>query len=83
MQKIKTDISGAWWPQHLEPFEYEHGRIDFVCFLDYSAPDSSVGYKGGAWLVHAYAGGVDVIDVLKDSVIKEIEREALCSLLRD
>jgi hypothetical protein len=36
-----------------------------------------------AWLVHAYAGGVDVVDLLKDDIIKDIETEAACSLSSD
>jgi hypothetical protein len=34
-------------------------------------------------LIHAYAGGVDVIDLLKDFIIKDIEAEAACSLSSD
>ena len=60
------------WPEGLDYFQYEC----FDCFIDYSAPNRSVGYTGSAWLVSAFAGGVDVTDYLAYDVIKTIEREA-------
>jgi hypothetical protein len=54
-----------------------------LCFVDWEPADRSVGWGGGAWLIHAYAGGVDVIDLLKDFIIKDIEAEAACSLSSD
>lgn len=66
--------AALWWPQNLE-YIASHG-LD--CYLDYDPPDPSVGYNGNAWLVHAYAGGVDVTELLRDEIIREIEAK-LCS----
>ncbi len=81
--KTQTDISGPQWPQHLWPYTYHHGDTELLCFLDYEPGDRSVGMAAGAWLIHAFAGGVDVIDLLKDPIIKDIEAEAACSLSLD
>ena len=81
--KTHTDISGPQWPQHLWPYTYTHGDIELLCFLDFEPGDRSVGLAAGAWLVHAYAGGVDVAELLKDHIIKDIEEEAACSLSSD
>jgi hypothetical protein len=85
MGKLKNliiDTHGLHWPQHLQVYEYEYESGALLCFLEYSAPDKSVGYNGSTWLVHAYAGGVDVVGLLKDTIIKEIEGLA-CSRLSD
>lgn len=63
-----------WWPQNLEYFSY-NDKLD--CYIDYAAPDKSTGYNGAAYLIHAFAGGVDIIDYLAPHVIKTIESEAL------
>ena len=81
-KRIATDIYGLHWPQHLHAYEYVYESGELLCFLDYTAPDRGVGYNGSAWLVHAYAGGVDVVKLLRDNVIKEIEGLA-CSHLSD
>jgi hypothetical protein len=78
--KTQTDTSAPWYPAHLWPYTYTHGDIELLCFLDYEPGDRSVGMAAGAWLIHAYAGGVDVVDLLKDPIIKDIEAEAACSL---
>lgn len=81
MGKLKNsliDVRSPYWPHHLEVYEYDYDTGQLLCFLEYSAPDRGVGYNGSAWLVHAYAGGVDVITLLRDNVIKEIEALA-CS----
>jgi hypothetical protein len=83
MRKITTDISGPQWPQHLWPYTYTHGDIELLCFVDWEPADRSVGFAGNAWLIHAYAGGVDVVDLLKDTIIRDIESEAACSLSSD
>lgn len=83
MRKMTTDISGPQWPQHLWPYTYTHGDTELLCFLDFEPGDRSVGMAAGAWLIHAYAGGVDVVDLLKDHIIKDIEQEAACSLSLD
>jgi len=83
MGKLKNsliDVRSPYWPQHYETYEYDYELGQLLCFLDYSAPDKIVGYNGSAWLVHAYAGGVDVIDLLKDTIIKDIEALACSSL---
>ena len=79
--KTHTDTSGGHWPQHLWPYTYQHGDSELLCFVDWEPADRSVGWTGGAWLIHAYAGGVDVVDLLKDTVIKDIEREAAEALI--
>jgi hypothetical protein len=81
--KTQTDTSGLHWPQHLWPYTYHHGDTELLCFLDYEPGDRSVGLAANAWLVHAYAGGVDVVDLLKDDIIKDIEENAACSLSSD
>lgn len=81
--KTQIDTRAPWYPQHLQPYTYAHGDIELLCFLDYEAPDRGVGFNGAAWLIHAYAGGVDVVDLLKDHIIKDIEEEAACSLSLD
>ena len=81
--KTQIDTSAPHWPQHLYPYMYDHGDIELVCFIDWEPADRSVGYSGAAWLIHAYAGGVDVVDLLKDHIIRDIEAEAACSLSSD
>jgi hypothetical protein len=81
--KTHTDTSGPHWPQHLWPYTYTHGDTELLCFVDYEPGDRSVGMAANAWLVHAYAGGVDVVDLLKDDIIKDIEENAACSLSSD
>jgi hypothetical protein len=81
--KTHIDTSGPQWPQHLWPYTYTHGDIELLCFVDWEPADRSVGFAGNAWLIHAYAGGVDVVDLLKDHTIKDIESEAACSLSSD
>ena len=81
--KTQTDISGGHWPQHLWPYTYTHGDTELLCFVDWEPGDRSSGFAGNAWLIHAYAGGVDVIDLLKDHIIKDIEEGAACSLSLD
>lgn len=81
--KTQIDLSAPHWPQHLWPYTYTHGDIELLCFLDFEPGDRSVGLAAGAWLVHAYAGGVDVVELLKDHIIKDIESEAACSLSSD
>ena len=81
--KTQINTSGPQWPQHLWPYTYTHGDTELLCFLDFEPGDRSVGMAAGAWLIHAYAGGVDVVDLLKDHIIKDIEQEAACSLSSD
>jgi hypothetical protein len=81
--KTQTDTSAPWYPAHLWPYTYTHGDAELLCFVDYEPGDRSTGYAGAAWLIHAYAGGVDVIELLKDAIIKDIEAEAACSLSLD
>jgi len=81
--KTQIDTSAPWYPAHLWPYTYTHGDTELLCFVDYEPADRSTGYAGAAWLIHAYAGGVDVIDLLKDAIIRDIEEGAACSLLLD
>jgi hypothetical protein len=81
--KTQTNIAGLQWPQHLWPYTYTHGDTELLCFVDWEPGDRSTGYSGAAWLIHAYAGGVDVVDMLKDTIIRDIEGDAACSLSLD
>ncbi len=81
--KTQIDTSGPQWPQHLWPYTYHHGDTELLCFVDWEPADRSVGFAGNAWLIHAYAGGVDIVDLLKDTIIRDIESEAACSLSLD
>ena len=81
--KTQIDTSAPQWPQHLWPYTYTYGDIELLCFVDWEPADRSVGWPGGAWLIHAFAGGVDVRELLKDAIVKDIEREAACSLSSD
>jgi hypothetical protein len=81
--KTQIDTSAPWYPAHLWPYTYTHGDTELLCFVDWEPADRSVGFAGNAWLIHAYAGGVDVVELLKDNIIKDIESEAACSLSLD
>jgi hypothetical protein len=81
--KTQIDTSAPWYPARLWPYTYTHGDIELLCFVDFEPGDRSVGLAANAWLVHAYAGGVDVVELLKDTIIKDIETEAACSLSSD
>jgi len=81
--KTQTNTAGLQWPQNLWPYTYTHGDTELLCFVDWEPADRSTGYSGAAWLIHAYAGGVDVVDLLKDHIIRDIEGEAACSLSSD
>jgi hypothetical protein len=81
--KTQIDTSAPWYPAHLWPYTYTHGDTELLCFVDWEPADRSVGFAGNAWLVHAYAGGVDVAELLKDTIIKDIEENAACSLSSD
>jgi hypothetical protein len=81
--KTQIDTSAPWYPAHLWPYTYTHGDTELLCFVDWEPADRSTGYAGAAWLIHAYAGGVDVIDLLKDTIIRDIEGDAACSLSLD
>jgi len=81
--KTQIDTSAPWYPAHLWPYTYTHGDTELLCFVDWEPADRSVGFAGNAWLIHAYAGGVDVVDLLKDTIIRDIEENAACSLSSD
>jgi hypothetical protein len=81
MNKTLIDTSAPHWPQNLWPYTYTHGDTELLCFVDWEPADRSAGWNGGAWLIHAFAGGADVVDMLKDHIIKNIEQEAAEALL--
>ena len=81
--KTQIDTSAPWYPAHLWPYTYTHGDTELLCFVDWEPADRSVGFAGNAWLIHAYAGGVDVIELLKDAIVRDIEAGAACSLSSD
>jgi len=82
LKDILIDTHQLHWPSNLAAYEYQYESGELLCFLDYTAPDRGVGYNGSAWLVHAYAGGVDVVKLLRDEIVREIEGLA-CSRLSD
>jgi hypothetical protein len=65
--------AALWWPQNL----YYVNVHNLDCYLDLEPPDDTTGYNGNAWLVHAYAGGVDITELLSDHIIRDIETYAL------
>lgn len=65
--------AALWWPDNLE---FIH-MYNLDCYLDYDAPDPATGYAGNAWLVHAYAGGVDVRELLREDVVRDIEQRSV------
>lgn len=65
-----------WYPQNLEFYNFSD-KLD--CYLEIEPPDLTCNYHGAAYLIHAYAGGVDITDLLDGDIIKKIESEALCS----
>ncbi len=69
-------LNELYWPQNLDYFNYAD-KLD--CFMSYEAPDLDCNYHGAAYLVHAYAGGVDITDFLDRDLIKTIEQGALWS----
>lgn len=81
--KTTIDLSAPYWPQNLWPYVYTCGLTELVCFLDWEPGDRSVGMPAGAWLVHAYAGGVDIMELLKDHIIEDIEIEAAAAIEQD
>jgi hypothetical protein len=77
------DFSEPHWPQNLTPYIYTCGLTELICFLDFEPADHSVGMPPNAWLVHAYAGGVDIMELLKDHIIEDIEIEAAAAIEQD
>lgn len=69
-------MTELWYPQNLFHFNYID-KLD--CYLEIEPPDLDCNYHGAAQLIHAYAGGVDVIDLLDSDVIKNVESGALWS----
>lgn len=65
-----------WWPQDLDFFNY-NDKLD--CYISYEKPDLGCNYHGAAYLIHAFAGGVDITDMLAPHVVEAIEKEALWS----
>ncbi len=71
--------AALWWPQNL----YYVNVHNLDCYLDLESPDASTGYNGNAWLVHAYAGGVDITELLSDHIIRDIETYAIQKMVAD
>ena len=73
----KPAPEALWWPQNLDYYNYLD-RVD--CYLETELPDYSVGWNGACRLIHAYAGGVDITDLLDETIIKTIEGLAWSTL---
>lgn len=58
--------NGIWWPDNLEYINLHN--LD--CYLDWEPS------AGNAWLVHAYAGGVEITELLKTNIVRDIEQTA-------
>ncbi len=84
MQTIKQTARKAPAP-YLTRFDYWLDDVHFVCWMDYEAGDDSVGMGASAWLVHAYVGdsGMDVAELLLDSVVASIESAAAAAIEED
>lgn len=61
---------------HLHGFEYESSAGFLKCWLEYEPADTSVGYNGSTYLVHAMVDYMDIVDLLSDDVRAKIEEEA-------
>jgi len=81
--KTHIDLSGSHWPQNFTPYIYTCGLTELICFLDFEPADRSLGMPANAWLVHAYAGGIDIMELLKDHIIEDIEIEAAAAIEQD
>jgi hypothetical protein len=77
MQTIKKPISPA-----LTRFETWLDDVQLTCWVDYERGDASVGLNPSAWLYHAFVGdsGMDVAELLSESIIEKLETAAACYL---
>lgn len=84
MQTIKQTARKAPAP-YLTQFEHWIDDVQLICWLDFEAGDDSVGMNASAWLVHAYVGdsGMDVAELLLDSVVASIEAAAAAEIEED
>jgi hypothetical protein len=73
------------YPTYLARVDQWVGDVLFTCWYDYEPADAGVGFNATAWLVHAHVHGhpADLIDFLRDSVVKDLEEEAACLLSSD
>jgi len=59
--------------------------VDMECYVDYEEEEEATfddpGTPEYVQVFHAHVGGVDVIDLLSDSVIDEIEEKALEAMM--
>lgn len=85
MNVTQTQATRKAPASYLIRFEYWLDDVRFDCFMDYEAGDDSVGMGASAWLVHAYVGdsGMDVAELLLDSVVASIEATAAAAIEED
>lgn len=85
MSTTQTQTARKAPASYLTRFEYWIGDVQLDCFMDYEAGDDSVGMGASAWLVHAYVGdsGMDVAELLLDSVVASIESAAAAAIEED
>ena len=71
-------------PRGVMVYEYTTNGVDLVCHLEYEAEDkgsfSEPGYPESITLESAYHRGENIAHMLCDSVVEEIEEEALAQI---
>lgn len=85
MSTTQTQIARKAPAPYLTRFEHWIDDVQFICWMDYEDGDDSVGMSASAWLVHAYVGdsGMDVAELLLDSVVARIEAAAAAEIEED
>lgn len=82
MNTLQTKAARKAPAPYLIRHEHWIDDVQLICWMDYEAGDDSVGMGASAWLVHAYVGdsGMDVAELLLDSVVARIEAAAAAEI---
>lgn len=66
-------------------FQFDIREVVVDCWLDYESGEPRTWDEPGTdefiQLHHAFVGGIDIVNLLSDSVITEIEEKALINLM--
>ena len=66
-------------------FQFDVREVVVDCWLDYESGEPRTwdepGWDESIQLHHAFVEGVDIVNLLDDSIIKEIEEKALINLM--
>jgi hypothetical protein len=54
--------------------------LTLECEYEYEEANRDVGFPDCAYLIHARAGGVDILEILDSALIAAIEEAAKCSM---